>query len=62
MCFERPWRRRSAEEVSSKELWESFEREHGPVRERPPQGSEAERAEHDREAETEPARTGATSR
>ena len=62
MCFEGSFRRRSAEEVSSKELWESFEREHGPIGEHPTQGSEAERAEHGREAETEPARAGATSR
>ena len=34
----------------------------GPVHERPTQGSEAERAEHDREAETGPARAGATLR
>ncbi len=57
MCFEQPsrFRRKQADELSSKELWKSLERERSPVPEQPRPVSERETVEHQREAEKEPA-------
>ena len=57
MCFEQPFRsrRKRADELSSKELWESLERERSPMPEQPGEVSEREEVERQREDEKEPA-------